>query len=105
MTVTPLEPDAPLQPDAPLATPDPGSATPLSGAPAASFGTVLQSALSAADGALQSADSAERAFAAGRGGLQEMMVERAQADVLLSIATSAASRTAQAVSTILGMQI
>jgi flagellar hook-basal body complex protein FliE len=104
VTVTPLEPDAPLQPDAPLATPGP-SITPFSGAPAASFGTVLQSALSAANGALQNADSAERAFAAGHGGLQEMMVERAQADVLLSIATSAASRTAQAVSTILGMQI
>jgi flagellar hook-basal body complex protein FliE len=91
MTITPIEPDAPLQ------TPDAGSP--------ASFGAVLQHALSAAGGALQGADAAERAFVAGRGGLQEMMVERAQADVMLSIATSAASRTAQAISTILGMQI
>lgn len=101
MTIAPLEPDLPLDsPDAASAA----AAEPSRG-PAPLFGAVLQQALSAASGALQSADSAERAFAAGRGGLQEMIVERAQADVLLSLATSAASRTAQAVSTILGMQI
>jgi flagellar hook-basal body complex protein FliE len=99
MTVTPIEPDLPLQ------SPDASAASPLAGVSSGSFGAVLQQALGAADGALQRADAAEHAFAAGRGGLQEMIVERAQADVMLSIATSAASRTAQAVSTILGMQI
>ncbi|HEY0799065.1 MAG TPA: flagellar hook-basal body complex protein FliE [Candidatus Baltobacteraceae bacterium] len=98
MTVTPLEPDLPIAPSV-------TDAPPAAASGAASFGAVLQGALGAASGALDRADHAERAFAAGRGGLQEMIVERAQADVMLSIASSAASRTAQAVSTILGMQI
>jgi hypothetical protein len=34
-----------------------------------------------------------------------MVVERARADVALSLATAAASRTAQALTTILGMQV
>jgi hypothetical protein len=34
-----------------------------------------------------------------------MVLERAQADVVLSIAGAAASRTAQALTTILGMQV
>ena len=40
-----------------------------------------------------------------RGGLQEMVLERAQADIALSIASAAASRTAQALTTVLGMQV
>jgi flagellar hook-basal body complex protein FliE len=99
MTVTPIEPDLPLQ------SPGTSTASPLAGGSASSFGAVLQNALGAAGDALQRADAAEHAFTAGHGGLQEMIVERAQADVMLSIASSAASRTAQAVSTILGMQI
>jgi flagellar hook-basal body complex protein FliE len=69
------------------------------------FASFLSDAVAGAGSALDRADGAERAFAAGRGGLQEMVLERAQADVALSIASAAASRTAQALSTILGMQI
>jgi flagellar hook-basal body complex protein FliE len=70
-----------------------------------SFASFLGDAFAGAGAALERAGGAERAFAAGRGGLQEMVLERAQADVALSIASAAASRTAQALSTILGMQI
>ncbi len=94
MTVTPLDtPDA----DAPLAAP----AAPDAG----SFGASLQRAFDGAEGALVRADAAERSFASGRGGLQEMVLERARADVALSIATAAATRATQALSTLLGMQI
>ena len=48
---------------------------------------------------------AEAAFVAHRGGLQEMVVERARADIALAIATTAAQRAAQAVSSVLGMQL
>jgi flagellar hook-basal body complex protein FliE len=70
-----------------------------------SFGAQLLAALDTASNVLGRADAAERAFAQGRGGLQEMVLERAQADVVLSIAGAAASRTAQALTTILGMQV
>jgi flagellar hook-basal body complex protein FliE len=69
------------------------------------FGGALAHALDATSSALRRADAAEHAFAVGRGGLQEMVVERARADVALSLATAAASRTAQALTTILGMQV
>jgi hypothetical protein len=59
----------------------------------------------AAGSILASAQRAEDAFAAHRGGLQEMVVERARADVALQIAAAAAQRTAQALSTVLGMQL
>jgi flagellar hook-basal body complex protein FliE len=59
----------------------------------------------AAGAILERADRAETAFAAHRGGLQEMVVERARADVALQIAATAAQRTAQSLSTLLGMQI
>jgi hypothetical protein len=59
----------------------------------------------AAGSILENADRAEAAFAAHRGGLQEMVVERARADVALQIAATAAQRTAQSVSTLLGMQL
>ena len=70
-----------------------------------SFAAALGRALAAAAGLIDRAGSAERAFASGRGGLQEMVVSRAQADVTLALAAAAASRTTQALSTILGMQI
>jgi flagellar hook-basal body complex protein FliE len=70
-----------------------------------SFCAQLLAALDTASNVLGRADAAERAFAQGRGGLQEMVLERAQADVVLSIAGAAASRTAQALTTILGMQV
>jgi flagellar hook-basal body complex protein FliE len=59
----------------------------------------------AAGAILERADRAETAFAAHRGGLQEMVVERARADVALQIAATAAQRTVQSLSTLLGMQI
>ena len=51
------------------------------------------------------ADAAEARFAAHGGGLQEMVVERARADVALQIAAAAAQRTAQGLQTLLGMQL
>jgi len=65
----------------------------------------FKNALDAAGAALDRADRAERAFAEHKGGLVEMMVERAGADVLLQLATAAAQRTTQAVSTLLGIQV
>ena len=49
--------------------------------------------------------AAERAFAAHRGGLQEMVIERARADIALQIATDGGESAAQGVQTILSMQI
>ncbi len=63
------------------------------------------SLLDAAAAALASADRAEAAFAAHRGGLQEMVVERARADITLQIAASGAQRVTQSLQTVLGMQI
>jgi flagellar hook-basal body complex protein FliE len=70
-----------------------------------SFGGLVANALGEASAALEQADSAERRFAAGRGGLQEMAVQRAQADIALSLASATATRATQALTTILGMQI
>ncbi len=54
---------------------------------------------------LARATNAEDAYASGVGSLQEAVYERARADVALSVATAAAQRTAQAISSILNMQI
>ncbi len=84
---------------------------PLPSASAASAGDVavfsgaVSGAFADASARLERADAAERAFATGRGGLQEMVLERAQADVALSIASAVASRTAQSLTTVLGMQL
>jgi hypothetical protein len=59
----------------------------------------------AAGSLLSGAERAEGAFVQRRGGLQEMVVARARADVALAIATSAAQRATQAISTVLGMQV
>jgi flagellar hook-basal body complex protein FliE len=94
VTVTPFVPDTHLAPAF------------ESGAMSASdFNGALSRALDAAGNALGRADEAEQKFAAGRGGLQEMVVERAQADVALAIAGAAAARTVAALNTILGMQV
>ena len=93
MIVTPLVPDSAVP-----------TAPPASSAPA-SAGPSFRDTLDAANAVFDRADRAESAFVTGRGGMQEMVVERARADVALSIATTAATRTAQAVSTIMGMQI
>jgi flagellar hook-basal body complex protein FliE len=54
---------------------------------------------------LGKAEHAEDAFAAGTGDLQTAVYERARADVALSVATAAAQRTAQALQSILNMQV
>ncbi len=65
----------------------------------------LMSSLGKAGTALQRADTAEKAFASGHGGVQEMVFERARADAILEIATGAASKTTQSLNTILNMQV
>ncbi|MDQ2864653.1 MAG: flagellar hook-basal body complex protein FliE [Candidatus Eremiobacteraeota bacterium] len=54
---------------------------------------------------LDRATRAEDAFAGGGGSLQDAVYERARADVALSVATAAASRASQALTSILTMQI
>jgi hypothetical protein len=90
MRVDLLIPDAP-PPHAPAASGEPGNA----------FARLVDAAGAILDGA----DRAEAAFAAHRGGLQEMVVERARADLALQIAATAAQRAAQSLSTVLGMQV
>lgn len=51
------------------------------------------------------ATGSENAYAIGSGNLQQAVYERAQADVALSVATAAAQRTAQALQSILNMQM
>ena len=92
-------------PDSALDVPDVAPNVGAPGESQRSFGASLLDALDAASGVLGRADAAEHAFAHGRGGLQEMVLERAQADVVLSLASAAASRTAQALTTIIGMQV
>lgn len=89
MTIVPLVPDVPR------------AAAPPPAPPANGF----LDALDRAGRALVRADVAEDAFAAHAGSLQDAVYERAQADVVLSIATAAAQRTAQAVQSVLNMQI
>ena len=91
MRVEPLVPD--VAADAPVVT-----ALPAAGG---SFGDLVD----AAGAVLGKADDAERAFAAHRGGLQEMVVERARADIALQLAAAGALRVTQGLQTILGMQI
>ena len=74
-------------------------------APKAYGASAFARLVDAAGAILESADHAEAAFAAHRGGLQEMVVERARADVALQIAATAAQRTAQSVTALLGMQL
>jgi hypothetical protein len=59
----------------------------------------------AASSVLAAADGAEAAFVAHRGGMQEMVVERARADIAVQIAASATQHVAQSLQTLLGMQI
>jgi len=89
MRVEPLVPDAP--------------ARKLTGPPPQS--DAFAKTLDALGGTFQGAERAEDAFAAGTGNLQRAVYERALADVALSVATAAAQRTAQALQSILGMQI
>jgi flagellar hook-basal body complex protein FliE len=62
-------------------------------------------ALNALGSALTDATRAEDAFAYGTGTLQNAIYERTRADVALSVATSSAQRVAQAVQSVLNMQV
>ncbi|GAC1399915.1 MAG: hypothetical protein NVS2B8_08150 [Vulcanimicrobiaceae bacterium] len=109
MTVTPLR-DVDLPLAAGSGSAPAGATAPAGRAPAASAGTTefadaVAHAFGAASDALGRADASERAFVAGKGGLAEMTLDRAQADVALSIASAATSRVAQSLQTILGMQV
>lgn len=88
MTVEPV-------PDAPIAPPLPREGD---------AGAFVR-ALDALGDTLHGAERAEDAFAAGAGSLQEAVYDRARADVALSVATAAAQRSAQAISSILNMQV
>jgi hypothetical protein len=88
MRVEPIVPDAP-----------PGSPEKDDGVAA------FTRALDAIGTALADATRAEDAFAYGRGTLEAAVYERAQADVTLSVATATAQRIAQAVGSVLNMQV
>ena len=85
-------------------TDDAPGTVPAAPADAELFDGALAS-LRATGDALAAAEHSEQAFASGRGGLQEMVFERARADALLSVASSAASKAATALNTILNMQV
>jgi hypothetical protein len=96
------------QPDAGAVVPDRGDESPRVSALTASdpigFGSLLDS-LNAGGAALERAEAAENAFAAGTGGLQEMVFERAKADSIVSVAAAASSRVAQSLNTLVQMQL
>lgn len=79
--------------------PDVAGAAPA--APSSPFADLV----SAAGAVLDRADAAERAFVAHRGGLQEMVIERARADIALQIAASGVQRVTQGVQTLFGLQL
>jgi flagellar hook-basal body complex protein FliE len=82
-----------LQPDTP----------PVAAAPPDDSG--FARALDAIGRVLSDATQAEDAYARGAGSLQDAMYGRAEADVALSVATAAAQRAAQAVQTLMNLQI
>ena len=96
---------APDEPDAPLEAGRQRATSQGDRPDEAGFASALTGALDGARAAFDAASAAERRFAAGAGGLQEMVLARAQADVTLALAAAAASRTTQALGTILGMQV
>ncbi|HEY4442033.1 MAG TPA: hypothetical protein VGN14_16365 [Candidatus Elarobacter sp.] len=83
---------------------DIGMPSPSVGASPAGGGAFAR-LVDAAGAILDGAERAEAAFAAHRGGLQEMVVERARADIALQVAATAAQRTTQALQTLLGMPL
>ena len=89
MSVEPLLPDAP-----PAPRPGGGDEAPA-----------FSQALDAIGATLATATRAEDAFARGGGTLVTAVYERARADVALAVATASGSRLAQAVQSILNMQV
>jgi flagellar hook-basal body complex protein FliE len=105
MTITPLD-AASEAPAAGAIVPDAPQSSAAADADAAGFGFgTLVNALGAGAQSLQRAESAENAFMSGSGGLQEMMFERAKADVVVQIATAASSRVAQSINSLTQMQL
>lgn len=92
MTVRVLQPDV-----AP-----PGAAASSS---AASDAGAFARAIDAVGAIFESAQRAEDAFANGAGTLRDAVYQRARADVALAVAAAAAQRAAQAMQTILNMQV
>jgi flagellar hook-basal body complex protein FliE len=84
-----------------LLTPDVGPPAEGASSNPSGFGR----ALDAIGDALAGATKAEDVYANGGGSLQDAMYRRAQADIALSVATAAAQRAAQAVQTLLNLQI
>lgn len=84
-----------LQPDI-----APGTAPAATGDAAA-----FEHALDRAGRVLSDATTAEDAYANGNGSLIDAEYRRAQADVTLAVATAAVQRAAQAVQTLMNMQI
>lgn len=90
MKVVPLEPDVPQIPRISPPRPD---------------ANAFEAAVNGVASALRKADAAEDAYSVQAGSLQDAVLERARADVALAIATAAAQRAAQAVQSILTLQI
>ena len=93
MRVEPLVPDAPF-------------ASSLRGLPRGDDGAgAFARALDGLGRALEDASSAEEAYANGAGSLTRAVYARARADVTLAVAAATVQRAAQAVQTLLNMQI
>lgn len=88
-----------------LLVPDSVTPVPTAVRPVAGESNAFTKLVDAAGALLGRAEHAEASFAAHRGGLQEMVVERARADIALAVAAAAAQRATQAVSSLLGMQL
>ncbi len=88
-----------------LLVPDAAVPAPPAVGPIGSESNAFAKLVDAAGALLGRAEHAEASFAAHRGGLQEMVVERARADIALAVAATAAQRATQAVSSLLGMQL
>ena len=97
MTVVPLQPDAPQRLDGPW--------LPVAPAQRADDASAFARAVDGVGDTLRGAQAAEDAFANGSGTLQQAAYERARADVAMAVATAAASRCAQAVQSLLNMQV
>lgn len=79
--------------------------SPANRASSSAQSNAFKNALDDVGSVLNKAEGAEDAFATGAGDLQTAIYERARADIALSVATAAAQRTAQALQSIVNMQV
>lgn len=91
-----------LQPDT---GPSSSERSPIPGSEPRSASGGWAETLDAIGKVLTNATQAEDAYASGTGSLQDTMYQRAQADIALSVATAATQRVAQAVQTLMNLQI